>query len=492
MAILWRITGSIVVLASLWTVRRLFKRHLLPPPPWRIPTAAVFLICAQESILAALPQAAASPLGLSVVLLSSFAGLVLITWATLELPPCLGIGRPVPSIIRDLINLAVAGLVTAITLHQNRINLVGLVTTSAVLTAVLGLAAQETLKDLVGGLSMQIGSPYHEGDWVEIEGIRGTVYSITLMNTELIGIDGSHLIIPNSKAAEALIRRFRPRDPVGNIFSIGLDYSHPPTKAIALILEVIGKHSDVLKSPPPRVWINRFADSSIEYKILVFQEETGDVAQLELRGQILQRLWYALQRDGRKLPFPVVELRQHKPAEAGERALIPNADARARILASNPLFTHLHEKEQYALAETTRCLHFAPGETVVKEGEAGDCLYQVISGSLEVVKSSPGSKNLDLRVAILEPNSVFGEMTLCTDAPRHATVRTISESLLLEVERRDLTPLLENNPALLEQLGQLVSSRQAKLQELNEASTPVQTSTLIDKMRSLLFSQSNH
>jgi CRP-like cAMP-binding protein len=186
-----------------------------------------------------------------------------------------------------------------------------------------------------------------------------------------------------------------------------------------------------------------------------------------------------------------VELRQHKPAEAGERALIPNTDARARILASNPLFTHLSETEQRALAETTRCLHFAPGETVVKEGEAGDCLYQVISGRLEVVKSSPGSKNLDLRVAILEPNSVFGEMTLCTDAPRHATVRTISESLLLEVERRDLTPLLENNPALLEQLGQLVSSRQAKLQELNEASTPVQTSTLIDKMRSLLFSQSN-
>jgi small-conductance mechanosensitive channel/CRP-like cAMP-binding protein len=490
-AILWRITGSIVVLASLWIVRRLFKRHLLPPPPWRIPTAAVFLVCAQESILAALPQAAVSPLGISINLLSSFAWLVLITWATLELPPCWGIGRPVPRIIRDLINLTLAGLLIAITLHQNRINLVGLVTTSAVLTAVLGLAAQETLKDVLGGLSMQISSPYREGDWVEIEGIHGTVHSITLMNTELIGIDGAHLIIPNSKAVEALIRRFRPRDPIGNIFSIGLDYSHPPAQAIALIQEVAGNHSDVLKSPPPKVWIDRFADNSINYKILVFQEETGDAAQLELRGQILQRLWYALQRDGRKIPFPVVELRQHEPAEAGERELLPDTDARARILASNPLFTHLNGKEQHALAESTRCLQFAPGETVVKEGETGDCLYQVIRGKLEVIKSSHGNQSQDLRVAILESDSVFGEMTLCTDAPRHATVRTISESLLLEVERRDLTPLLENNPALLEQLGQLVSSRQAKLQEFNEASTPVQTNRLIDKMRSLLLSQSN-
>ncbi|MBD2424043.1 mechanosensitive ion channel family protein [Cyanobium sp. FACHB-13342] len=490
MAIVWRITGSIVVLASLWTVRRLFKRQLLPPPPWRIPTAAVLLTCVQEGILAAIPQAATSPLGLSVNVLSSFAWLVLITWATLELPPCWGVGRPVPRIIRDLINLTLAALLTGITLHQNKINLVGLLTTSAVLTAVLGLAAQETLKDLLGGLSMQISSPYHEGDWIEIEGVGGTVHSITLMNTELISIDGSHLIIPNSKAVEALIRRLRPRDPIGNVFSIGLDYNHPPAKAIALILEILQQHSAVLKSPPPKVWVDRFAESSIEYKILVFQEETSEASRAELRGQILQHLWYALQRDGRKIPFPVVELRQHEPAEADEREPLPDADARAQLLASNPLFIHLSEKEQYALAEMTRCLYFAPGETVVKEGEMGDCLYQVISGSLEVLKFSPGSQNQDLRVAILEPNSVFGEMTLCTDAPRHATVRTISESLLLEVERRDLVPLLENNPALLEQLGQLVSSRQAKLEELNEASAPVFTSRLINKMRSLFSSQS--
>lgn len=489
MAIVWRITGSIVVLASLWTVRRLFKRQHLPPPPWRIPTAAVLLTCGQEATLAAIPQTAASPLGLSVNVLSSFAWLVLISWATLELPPCWGIGRPVPRIIRDLINLTLAALVTGITLHQNKINLVGLVTTSAVLTAVLGLAAQESLKDLLGGLSMQISSPFREGDWIEIEGVGGTVHSITLMNTELISIDGSHLIIPNSKAVEALIRRLRPRDPIGNVFSIGLDYSHPPAKAIALILEIIGQHTGVLKTPPPKAWVDRFAESSIEYKILVFQEETGEAARVELRGQILQHLWYALQRDGRKIPFPVVELRQHEPAEADEREQLPDADSRAKLLASNPLFIHLSEKEQYALAEMTRCLYFAPGETVVKEGEMGDCLYQVISGSLEVLKFSPDSQNQDLRVAILEPNSVFGEMTLCTDAPRHATVRTISESLLLEVERRDLAPLLENNPALLEQLGQLVSSRQAKLEAFNEASVPVFTSRLINKMRSLFSSQ---
>ena len=69
--------------------------------------------------------------------------------------------------------------------EQARIDLVGLVTTSAVLTAVLGLAAQDPLKDLIGGLSLQLEQVIREGDWVEIDGQIGRVASISWRDTEI-------------------------------------------------------------------------------------------------------------------------------------------------------------------------------------------------------------------------------------------------------------------------------------------------------------------
>jgi CRP-like cAMP-binding protein len=88
-------------------------------------------------------------------------------------------------------------------------------------------------------------------------------------------------------------------------------------------------------------------------------------------------------------------------------------------------------------------------------------------------------------VAQLATDAVFGEMTLCTDAPRNATVRALEETVLLEVERRDLVPLLEANPRLLEQLGTLVSARQQELDRFSAAAASQRSGWLVDTMRQL-------
>ena len=482
----WGSVTGFALLVALLAVRALLKNKNLPPPPWRLPAAAVALQWLATPLATLLPVASRQLVLLLDDLVGAYALLVLLSWALLQLPPSLGIGRGIPQILRDLLTLAVAALLTVLTLQQARVNLVGLVTTSAVLTAVIGLAAQETLKDLFGGLSMQIGAAYRVGDWVDLGNHRGRVESITLMNTVLSSIDGADLVIPNSQAAAASVRRFRPHDPVGNRFTLGLDYSHPPAQAMRLLLEVAKHHPDVLSEPEPRVWIQAYGNSAIQYELLVFQRETGDGPTWRLRGELLEQLWYALNREERRIPFPVLELRHHHhaPPEPDEHSWA-QPERRAALLACNPLFANLSDAERSTLAPLTRCLRFGPGETVVHEGEQGNCLYQVVSGCLEVSKQPDPDRPEAIEVARLEPTAVFGEMTLCTDAPRNATVRTLTEAVLLEVERRDLVPLLNANPALLEHLGTLVSARQHELKCLSDTAVAEQTSWLIDRMRQL-------
>ena len=70
-------------------------------------------------------------------------------------------------------------------------------------------------------------------------------------------------------------------------------------------------------------------------------------------------------------------------------------------------------------------------------------------------------------------------------AAETATVRALEETVLLEVERRDLVPLLEANPRLLEQLGALVSARQQELERFSAAAASQRSGWLVDTMRQL-------
>lgn len=163
----WRLGIAAAALVGLWLTRRALRARQLPPPPWRLPAVALVL----QAIT--LPESEQAPLSVVQELASGYGLLVLLSWGLLQLPASLGLGRAMPQILRDLLTLAIGALFTVIQLQQARVNLVGLITTSAVLTAVIGLAAQETLKNLFGGLSMQIGNPFRVGDWVDLGVCRG-------------------------------------------------------------------------------------------------------------------------------------------------------------------------------------------------------------------------------------------------------------------------------------------------------------------------------
>ncbi|MBR3141889.1 MAG: mechanosensitive ion channel, partial [Clostridiales bacterium] len=71
---------------------------------------------------------------------------------------------------------------------------------TAIIGAVVGLAAQSVLGDFFSGISITINQPFEIGDRLELEnGIVGVVKDITPRHVVLLGMDGIEIIIPNSK-----------------------------------------------------------------------------------------------------------------------------------------------------------------------------------------------------------------------------------------------------------------------------------------------------
>ncbi len=115
-----------------------------------------------------------------------------------------------------------------------------------------------------------------------------------------------------------------------------------------------------------------------------------------------------------------------------------------KMLAEVPIFELIDEQERATLAELLDTRHFGTGETVFHEGEAGDEIFIVREGRVQVfVTTDTGDKII---VGENERGDVFGEISLLDGGPRTATAVAIDPSDVLVLDRDRLLELVQKHP----------------------------------------------
>lgn len=150
---------------------------------------------------------------------------------------------------------------------------------------------------------------------------------------------------------------------------------------------------------------------------------------------------------------------------------VPEAFAAARgdvkqLLDGVSVFEPLSDDERQDLARRARPIRLGPVERILIQGATGSSLFVVAEGEVEVLWRGPAGE--EVGVGRLGRGGVIGEMTLLTDAPRRATVRSVDEATLYEVGREHLAPILARRPALVEALVELMTRREQSTREAVE------------------------
>jgi small-conductance mechanosensitive channel len=477
--------GLVVLLIALWLICR---RTKLAPVPLRLPGLAILIWIVHASLPASI---AASEnklwLDLTLHLGQSYAALQLVFWLTLELPAPISWWPHPPKILRDLGALTIGAALTLIVLQRAAdINVVGLVTTSAILTAVIGLAAQEALKDLFAGIMLRVDSPFEEGDYLELgDDVNGWVVSLTLLSTRLRHVHGALITLPNSMMWQKNMRRFSPKGPIARELHINLDRELPPNQATELLLKVAESCPSVLKNPAPEAIVYAYHDYANTYELEVWQEDPTDLGYDELRGEVLSQIWYALERIEQRVPYPITEFKRRLGSSGPESPVKYDLQDRIAILAKSPLFGQLTESQLGGISKLTRCIRFGQGERIIVEGDEGNTLYQIVSGEVAVIKKMQDGELREL--ARLSAPAIVGEMSVFNEEPRSATIEALGSCVVLEVERDDLRPLLQNEPKVLEMLAAVISQRRAELLKLSSETKLQQEGSLLSKMRMMFL-----
>ena len=480
---------AIIVVSLLLGVMRFCQRRGYASPPLRLPLIAALLSPFFDFVGFILPDFLRTNqtqqyLQAADELIVYLAAAQLASWLVFQFPADINIVKPTAKIIRDL-SFFIASIIIAIIVVQNNfsINLVGLAATSAVLTAVIGLAAQETLKNLFAGVSLELDSPFQVGDWIKIDNISGVIISLRLMTTRIKTITGDTVIIPNSKICNQELTRIRKGTPAGQVIDIGLDYSLPPHRAIHLITSVLRRHLMILENPEPYVKLDHFADSAIIYKIYIWQKNPSE--SIRLRSEVLEHLWYTIHRDGQTVPFPVTEVIFKEKANAPQLTK-KSSNENLELIKNLEYFRQFETPMLEKLLDESSFHNYGAGETVIEEGQTGDSLYVLIEGCLQAFKADP-QNHTERLLNTLKPVAIVGEMAFHTGQPRSATIRCLDVSTLLEIKRSSMVQLIQADPSLLEKIGTLISERQAQLVQVEHVNHPIKENLIIAMMKEIFL-----
>lgn len=411
---------------------------------------------------------AADVLALTLLLLSiARSGYLLLLYGVLERRRAARGG--LPGIIRDMLQVGVYLVVALYVLHRVGVDPGSLLTTSAVLTAVIGFALQDTLGNLFAGLAIQMQQPFEVGDWIQFDDDPdhiGEVIEINWRATRILTVDRVEVTVPNNTLAKAPIRNYsKPTRLVRRSVTVVAPYETPPARVHRLLTEAVVEVEGVRAQPAPDVQTLAFSERGVEYRVRYFIEAFEDRENID--GRVRDRLWYALRRAAVPIPVPLrrVTMIEHTAATAEQEAQAQIADIE-RALERLPFFSPLSHELLHELAMHTERRLYAHGELVIQQGDYGEELFIVERGKVEVlIDRHHGMEH----VATLGPRDFFGEMSLLTGEQRRASVRADGEVSLLVVSKEALQPILEAVPELATHLSEVLSARELELGRHSQA-----------------------
>jgi small-conductance mechanosensitive channel/CRP-like cAMP-binding protein len=366
------------------------------------------------------------------------------------------VGVVMPRLARDVVTLLLYATVVALVLRYAAGMELNLALPSAVITVLVGFAMQETLGTLLSGLALAWERKLEAGVWVEIDGLEGGVEELGWRSLVLRTNLDERIVVPNSQAARARLKILGTGSPpVAYPVHLHAAYSSPPHVVKRLLQEICRDLPFVVEQPVPRILTRKFDENGILYECRVWTSEPR--RHNDIVDALLTRAHAVFRREGVEIPLPQRIVRQ---ASAGV-AFDPVASGRA-ALERCKLFAGLPPHALEVLANASRWLDFAPGEVVVREGDASRALYVVGAGEAAVMHSGA-------EVARVGEGEVFGEMAFLSGGLRSATVKAGVGLGVVEVDSRALRALLTEHGELAEELAGRMVARRAELDAHDEA-----------------------
>ena len=169
----------------------------------------------------------------------------------------------------------------------------------------IGMALSGTLQNFAGGVMILVLRPYRVGDFIEAQGVSGTVASISLFNTVIYTTDKKTIYIPNNAISTSIINNYSTSTTRRCSWKVSVSYGDDYDAIRDAMYAIIKRDGRALATPAPYVRIDAMADSAIiiEARAWVSNSEYWD-----FYDAVTEAFYKELPSHGAHFPFPQMDV----------------------------------------------------------------------------------------------------------------------------------------------------------------------------------------
>ena len=192
------------------------------------------------------------------------------------------------------------------------VSALGVNTTSfAALLASVGLAAgmalSGNLQNFAGGLLILLLKPFKVGDYIEAQGMAGTVKEILIFHTVLTTVDNKVVYLPNGALSSGNITNYSRMEQRRVDLTVSVEYGQDIDQVKQVLSEVFSADERILTDPAPFVALSQLAESSVNLTVRLWVK-APDYWGVFFDTQ--ERIYAEFNRQGISFPFPQITVHQ--------------------------------------------------------------------------------------------------------------------------------------------------------------------------------------
>ena len=171
----------------------------------------------------------------------------------------------------------------------------------------IGMALSGNLNNLAGGLIILLLKPFKVGDFIEAQGLTGTVKAIQIFHTIITTVDNKEIFIPNGALSNGSVINYNINTTRRLEWVIGVEYNEDYDKVEAVIKRLISEDPRILPDPAPFVALKELADSSVNIVIRCWVKGAD---YWDVNFDMNRRVYTTFNSEGISFPFPQLTVHQ--------------------------------------------------------------------------------------------------------------------------------------------------------------------------------------
>ena len=217
------------------------------------------------------------------------------------------IDATIQSFLRSFINILLTILLLISVVSALGVNTTSFAALLASAGVAVGMALSGNLQNRAGGLIILLFKPYKVGDYVDAQGVSGTVKEIQIFHTVLVTPDNKIIYVPNGSLSSGSVTNYSLSQLRRVDWTVGVEYGTEIEKVRQTVLDLIKKDGRILTEPAPFIALSALADSSVNITIRVWvkNEDYWGVF-----FDMNQNIYEVFNREGISFPFPQVTVHQ--------------------------------------------------------------------------------------------------------------------------------------------------------------------------------------